>query len=516
MPLFKTLIAAMAMSWTLGAHALGTPWFYRPDKILTCPSVGTPYKALLDDLENLKTSIRAGANCNNVIKVIDATKLNPDIRAKFLELIEKSKTEPLTNEEGKMIATYVENITENVGTLIDLFANGSQCFADDKKAADKIASLVGFINEASRLAGSVAGPWGAPIAIGGRVVAGLVAGINEIVKARAGFDYSDPKGWRAYVDNLCSYYEYREQIDALLNPQKKAAELEQLAGTLDKMINSMTERCDDCKDVVSMFEKNAKFDPTVVISLTKPLVTKIDKSYQKPIGSYTLQASGLKQWAISQRERVLADANEFMPDSSGKYLLVQAKKDLDNLLFIKESPKFLSFQYKAAAGQLSQIRDFLRNNGIGLYQDIINLAPELNVTADSWNGPSDQQLFDFLINKDIPWEKLERANQANAEYVGDLKNALVSFQVDIKDRIEAYRITIGAYDSFCQFFRLSGNFNSGIRKVCSYGNLLEDLELVFPPEEPKEERTFSTSVIKAIESTISEIGSEQNFLAPRT
>lgn len=519
MSILKKAVASLALTWTISAQALGVPWLYRPQQILTCPAVGTSYSQMLNNLETLKNSIREGANCANAtIKINDASKLNQDMRAEFLALIEKSKTEPLTNDEGKRIATYVENITENVATLVDLFTNSNHCFSDDKNAADKIAGLVGFVNEASRLVGSVAGPWGAPIAIGGRVVAGLLAGINEIMKSRVGFDFNTPKGWRGYVDNLCTYYNFREEIGNLLNPEQKAKQLTQLAANLDQHIASMTDRCDGCKKVVSMFNQNAKLDPTLVIDITEPLVNQLDAAYQKPIGSYTLQASGLKQWALAERDRVLKESEEFMQDTSGKYLLFKAKQDLDSFLIVRQAPKFLNFQIRDAMARWQQFREFLRNEGPSLYQAVIDIAPELNAYPDSWVHPNTEEIFDFLINKEIPWEKISQKSGVNQQQVADVRDAVGSFQIDIRTMLDFYKTTIGAYRTFCQFFRLSGNYNSGIRDACSsntYAHLL-DQQSRFIPDEIKDEHAFSTSVIQAIENTILEIGSEPNLVVPRT
>lgn len=508
------ILALCLASAAMSAQAMESPWLLRQRDVLSCPAVGTSYNSMLNDLESLKTSIRGEANCENVkIKIKDVGAQVTDVRKRFLELIEKSKTTPLTAQENQEIQDYTENLAENVATLFDLFSNSNYCFSDDPNAANKMASLAGFVNEASRMLGSVAGAWGAPIAIGGRVVAGLITAIDQYSKTRAGYDFTQPKQWRNYVNSLCTYYNFRDEIASLLYPEQQAQNLADLANKLNTQLTMITARCPECKKINDTIVANPKADPTVIIRMTEPSVASANSAFTKPLGSYTLETAGLLQWATAERKRILADAKDFLQDSSGRYLLFKAKENLDDFLIERMGPKFLDAQLSDAVAQFRQFTTFVERKGATLAMTLAYYDPNNEAMQTPWMGWDAETLFNLLVKNEMD---LGRIKQPRTK-VDDLKFALSSFRAEALEKLNSYRVAVGAYENFCQFFRLSNNYTSSIRTSCltpRYSQL-KTMEAKYVTEANPPAERFSQSVIEAIEATLAELQAEPGFLDPR-
>ena len=163
-------------------------------QVAQCPAVGEDYEKMVAKLDTIKAAIKDTGNCKQVTLAVDTLqKLLDEDRQKALDIAKSSGENGLSKEDSEFIKNYAEGLTKKVASLSDLFLHSNQCFQED--APDPLSSLSGFVGEASSLIGSVAGPWGAPIALAGNVVAGFLSGLNEIMNSRAGYDFTKRDQW---------------------------------------------------------------------------------------------------------------------------------------------------------------------------------------------------------------------------------------------------------------------------------------------------------------------------------
>ena len=204
-------------------------------QVAQCPAIGEDYERMVAKLDTIKAAIKDTGNCKHVTLAVDTLqKLLDEDRQKAIDIVDKSSEAGLSKEDSEFIKKYAEGLTKKVASLSDLFLHSNQCFAED--APDPLSSLSGIVGEASSLIGSVAGPWGAPIALAGNIIAGFLSGLNEVMNSRAGYDFSKRDQWMSYVQNLCTYHTYREQVESLLDPVGRLSQLRTLQAKLEAQI----------------------------------------------------------------------------------------------------------------------------------------------------------------------------------------------------------------------------------------------------------------------------------------
>lgn len=423
------MVLMVLVSWSF-ATAAATP----PVALLAgaqCPAVGEEYTAMIGKLEAIKASVRKSANCNNVaLKVKDLEQLLVTDRQKIKEIIESGRQAPLSAQQSEAVRDYAEQITVKVTSLYDLFTNSNHCFSDDDKES-RVTALAGFVGEASRLVASLSGPWGTPIAMAGHVAAGFLTGMDKVLKSRVGHDFTKPASWTNYVQNLCTFYSYREQIEHLLNPQGRIAELNGIKNLLELNIQKMSNSCGDCATV-------------------------------EPMATYMAYNLGIRAWAIKEIARVEKESASFWSDVSGRHLLSQVRDDLQNFLVDREGPRFVSHQAALAASQVKALHFRSDAEGRDLYNQIYRANPQA-VTGDlRYYFSGFMEFFRALVTKPVLWEKLP----ANPE-TEDLHWAWKSYRDRNLTRFRSTEATVQVTQGFCQFFRQAGLYSPQIRSACT-------------------------------------------------
>ncbi len=417
-----------------------------------CPSIGDEFNKLLGRLESIKTKIKKTANCENVdLTVKSLEDLLVKDREKFLEIIEIGRTQPLNEEQTNQVRKYAENITLKVTSIYDLFTQANSCFNDGGSITD-IQQLSGFVSEVSRLVAAVSGPWATPIALTGTVVAGFLTGMDKALKARAGFDFSTPSDWKSYVQNLCSFHNYREQIEHLLDPDRRIRQLSDLKALLNDRLKQMTGDCPDCRQIQENFNSE--------MQVTDPMVQSADRNHAKPLGTYTLYMMGLRDWADSEIKRVQSEAKSFWADVTGRHLLFTARDELERFLVDRESPRFLNHQTKVTLESFKQLNLMAHAEGRNLYYQIRALNPQ--AVGEVGYFPQYLDYFNVLVLQPIRWELLPKSAD-----ITDLQYAWTHYRDRNVNRIRATESSVFVSQAFCEFFRHAGYYTSAIRSACT-------------------------------------------------
>lgn len=467
--MFSRLAVLAVAVLSLPVWAETTQDMYRLFPVLECPGVGEEYEKMISRLDSIKAAIKEDANCDNVtMEVKTLEDLVVGDRKKVLEIVEGSEENPLTAEQAQQVRDYAENVTKKVAAITDLFTRSNQCFKEDH-VDQQISSLSGFVSEASNLVGSMAGPWGAPISIAGNVIAGFLTGMDAIFKSRAGFDFEKREEWMSYVQNLCTYHEYREQIDHLLNPQARISQLQTLQGTLEQQISTMVDSCAECRQIQSVYKANAGAGAAQIRMMVDAQVRAADSQNRHPLGSYTLQSLGLRDWVVGELERVKKEAAGYWGDVSGRHLLYLAKEQIEDFLLAREAPRFLDHQVYTSRKDFADFSWFLGNDGRELYDEIErynNQAIQVKIDRRNWNDQT--QYFRSLVLNPVKFEILPAGDLAE-----DLKYSWMNFRDQSLMKLRRAQTSTQVVQSFCSFFKHSGQYSPALRQHCASQTMVE-------------------------------------------
>jgi hypothetical protein len=442
---YFSLIFAFSSSLALAAPPLVTP-------IAQCPAIGDEYEALLTKLDNIKTSVRDGANCANVaLKVQTLQDLLTTEREKILKIVEQGQTQALTPQQTEQVKNYAEEITKKVAALNDLFTGSNKCFRDDN-AESSLASMSGFVSEAANLVGSLSGPWGTPIALAGHVVAGFMTGMDKVMKSRAGFDFSKPDSWKNYVQNLCTFHNYRDQVEHLLNPKARIAQLQSLKSQLDTQISALSARCEECQTIERTFDSQ---------SVNSPEVQRADQRFAKPYGTYMLYSIGIRRWVATEIVRVEKESRSFWADVSGRHVLSQARADLEQFLVNRETPRFLNYQLGQSMRDFGTFQGFALQEGRALQGQFQAINPNI-MTVNVRNYFTDPvEMFKALVISPLRWELVP------GQQAAELKDSWTSYRDRSISRLRDAEMSLNVVQGFCSFFRQAGYYNSAVKQACT-------------------------------------------------
>lgn len=456
-----------------------------------CPAIGEEYEKMVAQLENIKTSIKDTANCKNVtMQVDDLKKLLDTDRAKVQAILDKAQANPsntatpapgttpfpgtapvpgappaapvqISGEDAQILRAYSEAMTKKVAGLMDIFVNSNQCFQEDTQP-NRIGMLAGLVGDASSLVGTVAGPYGVPIALAGNLIAGFMAGLQDVLNSRAGYDFNKRTDWANYVQNLCTYHSFRDQIDHLLSPGQRSSEITRFNQSLEKQISQMSKVCPECQQMENNFQPNA--NPDQAIAANSGLVKAANSRFSVPIGSYMLQSLGLRDWIRQELDRMARESAGEWGSASGQYVLIRAKESIEDFLIRMEAPKFLQFQTTQALTDYNEFLDFSSSEGRNLYQAIQQLNPKVITQPIGRMGWSYDPLayFNSLILSPLNWDILPQNDSAS-----DLLYSWNHFKANSLLNLHTSETTARVALSFCAFFRRTNQYNSTIRSICT-------------------------------------------------
>jgi len=459
-----TFLFVLLGLWSVNVGAEPAQDIYRLFPVLQCPAVGDEYEKMISKLGSIKAAIKQDANCKNVeLQVKGLEDLVIRDREEVMTIMEQSQNQSLNQEQAVKVRQYAENVTKKVSALNDLFLRSNQCFPADQ--ADKqLTTLAGFVSEASQLVGALTGPWGAPIALAGNVVAGFMTGLDQVLKSRAGFDFSKREQWTSYVQNLCTYHSYRDQIDHLLNPQAKISQLKQLKFKLDSQIQMMTRTCAECQMIESAFNAQGQIKRSDELkTMLSNEVSSADGRFALPYGTYTLQNLGLRDWVVKEMARIEKEAQSYWSDISGRHLLYRAKEEIEQMLLQREAPRFLAFQTTQSRRDYANFEYFLSQEGRAIYMKLEQMDPNViqrKVRYLGWSEPI--EMFKSLVISTLNFGLLAKTDESE-----DVKYSWTHFRDQSLMRLRTAQTSTQVAQTFCSFFKHSGNYSSGIRGQCS-------------------------------------------------
>lgn len=347
-------------SSTLPVSGFTAIYGYSSAPILKCPAVSEGQASLLSSLRDLKAAIKAETNCDSVNKEVGSLEsiVNTE-RKKVVELIKKARTEELTDEDLEVIREYSSNVSQKVFGTIQMLSKDNYCFKEDKKKFD-LESLSRLTLDASSLLQSVGVQfWGVPVSVGGQVLSEVFKGLDTLVKSRKGYDFTSAEQRENYVNSLCTYYDYRREIENIVSPGENIERLQQLKIKLNGHLNGILSNCVECQNLVNQ-HMTAQFSSDTFKNLQINQTTAaLNKLYVRPLGTYTVRSLTTQKWIddeIAKRQSEMTSTNY----NVGHELLSHKMSEFDDFLFTKQAPKFIDWYAQNSSILFSEFKGFVR------------------------------------------------------------------------------------------------------------------------------------------------------------
>jgi len=424
---------------------------------LRCPTVGKDFSQMISQLEVLQDKIKKDANCGQLAQNFEKIKyLSGDRRKDFLEAVSKINGGATLSdaEMEKKVLSYAEDVTVASASLATLLSQSDQCFGE-QDLNTSLSTLSSFVNEASTLLSTVAGPWGPALSVGGKVVAGFLTGVNKFIQSLPGYDFKDKKEWQGYVETLCSFHEQQDEIAALIHPDKAIRDLNQLNSVVSLELQDLIASSRQAPELLRSFESE---DNEALSRITNEM----NEETKSTMGMKAIQLLAAQKWILNRIENIEVEMKD--PLAPGQYLVQKQKDEIEAFLVHREGPKFISFQIKEAVSAMSSLNTFINYNGVRLYMNLIQLDPNLlpeNAPNFAWVQP--EVALKALL--EVDGNKLLGKGLREENFVSELQY----FRKEVESRWDSLNLAYGVKSSFCEFFKRAGYYSSGISGSCSSG-----------------------------------------------
>jgi hypothetical protein len=454
----KSIILSLILSFSGGAVA--SDWYpssriSRADKIgvepLYCPTIGKDYSFMIGELQRLQDTIKKDANCSQLVKNLEKMgTLTGQRRTEFLDAIEALKKGEVLKDVDlqKKVIGYVEDVTVASGTLAVLLGEGDHCMGEQDPTTTLLA-LSSFVNEASTLLATVAGPWGPALAIGGKVTAGFLSGIGKYIASRPGFKFYDKKNWQSYVETLCSFHELQDELDALIHPEQAEADLTSVQNKVHMQIRRL-QNASPLGDTVMQ-----KFEERDSAGLSRA-ADKLTSDLGSEAGVKMVQLLTAQRWIVDRIVRIKKDAND--PLAPSRHLIQKYRDEIEDFLIERQGPLFIQYHIEDAREGLKNLDEFVFLQGAPIYGRIIEM--EGTNQDGPYHYPSTENIIQKILASD------EYAYFDKGPEGAQLASQIVYFKRELAQKFDSITLSYGVKQSFCKFFERAGHLNQRMGGSC--------------------------------------------------
>jgi hypothetical protein len=266
---------------------------YPESPVVPCPRPSERYVNLLSQLNSIKATIQSQACRDAGIEEQNIDILLGRDRERFLGLVDQGLfgEGQLSTDEVESVENYVQNVVSYAAVLTGL-TNNAACFNDDQKQST-LSFLSSVISEASGAIGALAGPFGAKISLGGKIAGSLLGSVDQIVRARQTYDYTDINDIDNYFNNLCTYHDFKVDLDIETDLFDYRNRLNGVYQKANEYLAAAEASCEDCAFIIDEYEarenRNGTFNlPSGAASLDdlSALDTRV-RSQQVSVGDLT-------------------------------------------------------------------------------------------------------------------------------------------------------------------------------------------------------------------------------------
>lgn len=439
--------------------------------ILQCPATNEVMVDFRNKLLDFKRHIKSEANCEPIrVKVEDLTDLVTQGRDNFLRLTTKGQIQGLSSRDLLDVESYATKLTTTTSDLIAVITGNDACFAEDKQGLS-LSFITSLIGEGAKVLSLVGGPTGGTISLAANVITGFLKGMDEVRKNKIGYKFENFDQRVAYANTLCSFFEYRRELDSLLNPYDSISTLENLQVVIESQITALSSSCPECAVVID--KVNLKIlagantpDTLWTEAFEKEIILDaeaIDKLYTRKLGTHTYRSLQTRSWLP---QRIQALQNTQLKADLGLQGVTTQMFDIERFLLNSQVPGFLDrLVYEGELWRNELVKQILKGHELlfDMEQPLLNVpnadwqptAPLLlyyDIEANSRiNGryAGSKEFYDYVKNV---MESLELA-QSKADKNG--KAAIRTYFRQLDDVNRNLKISVDLMDNYCTFFGLA-------------------------------------------------------------
>ncbi len=517
--MFQALLSILAISWSFSAFAknLELPRDievykagYLEAPVIQCPKTAKKYVDMLEQLDSLKQKIRKEACPQSQLEslnkeVEDLQTVITDGREGFVNLVQKGlgENQQLNSKEVENLQKYIDQVVKKVASVTGLISNPA-CFDENEKVST-LSFLSSIVGEVAGVVGALSGPFGAKISLGGKLAAGLIGSIDQVVQARKTYDYEDREDRNNYQQNLCAYFEFKGDIDKETKVLTYSERLWDMADAADILLNNLEQTCSECQNVIQDFRsrigRSQEYDISIDLddkghlladhemetevrspedmtlrnlydfyfqdgaNLTSELILGNESG---PVSSgqkiqemrvMTIRALQAKAWFDQELQNLYENDSANLSDD-GRREVMRVQKNIEDFLIHREAPRFIRYYTEV-------LRD-----------DIRSLESEANRVNSRirmmWVEPdSGFNYYNKEYSSTLAFHDLFRNNLVFSEATGAIllpeqtEQVLDDMRQGLVSLLESVRLDHSILESRCLFFEKSSfDYMGGLRSTC--------------------------------------------------
>ncbi len=194
------------------------------------------------------------------------------------------------------------------------------------------------------------------------------------------------------------------------------------------------------------------------------LVQAADSKNSTPYGSYTLQNLGLREWIKDEVSRIEREASGDWGNASGQFILGRAQQEIEDFLINREAPKFLAYQTAQAQADYREFLGFVSGEGRAVYLMLEQSNKNIISRPLARGGFSANPLDYFESLVLSPLNWQLLPDTVEAE---DMQYSWNHFRMRSLMDLRSSETSARVALSFCAFFKRTHQYSSAIRATCA-------------------------------------------------
>lgn len=212
-----------------------------------CPNVNLEAGTINNSISNLVTQIHNIPECQNVLEKLNLlTSISKEKPWKdVIRVLPQNGNIALEGEEIQKINELTEKASYAITDTIEFLSNNQNCI-NDKSKHKFLSNLSGVIKEVSSVIGSVSGPYGMAVSLGGNILTSAITGIDKIFKENRIYNFKNKDEELLFMNQFCSYAEIQKDINDFVNLKSRPEELKSLSKYLQVKKETISNHCVEC------------------------------------------------------------------------------------------------------------------------------------------------------------------------------------------------------------------------------------------------------------------------------
>lgn len=213
-----------------------------------CPALTEDSLQILSSIQSLRDTIKIQAECapiedklKNVAEIMSYSKWG-EVKKMFSTTEAPALEGSDIDEIDQLVTQAARNLTEVIGMIN---GNKANCL-DESDRISFLAKLSGVVSEVSSIAGSVTGPYGMAVSLGGSIISAAITGIDKAYNNKA-YHFKNPDDEILFMNQFCSFSEIQKDIYDYLELSTRQEELQILDSYLGYKIGDLLTNCPLCE-----------------------------------------------------------------------------------------------------------------------------------------------------------------------------------------------------------------------------------------------------------------------------